>query len=865
MRLAAVLFLVAAPTAAAPAQVPGLPACLHRWDFETGTQGWTKWSDGEMVQECRQGGAHLGRSALWGSVTGRHALVHSVDGLSVPMSAVLRLWLYAPEGRAPDRITLSLRTYEHGPQSSPMFQAAFGVRPGRWQLIEVPFSELFGWSDRVFDSWTIRQFEVSADGPVEVALDDVEILAPPGRQPPRPSVMWLPGQDVTQAPAGARAQFSHTFELDHMPRYAWLQAGGDDQGTAFVNGVELGTASLTGPGEYDLVPHLRVGRNMVCLAVANHGEAPNPSGGLAVIGWGDARPDEHVVVSGTSWRSSAGAPNGWTGADFDNSAWPAADAAYRAPGGPWGVPDVYPLRQPVDRATPEVTIYAGGDGLWTMLRPLTPLLAPLRFSVGVSALDADSVAGLGQMTDGELVPGADPLRVQLAVPEGTSGPVAATVSFGPDGAQVTKVAWLPGAPAPAADEPAQCAEATGVFRAERVGDRWWLIDAHGRPFWSLACNAVMHEPYWSFHYSRLVANRYVDERSWQEVTVDRLCQWGFNSSSGSPADEPWARRGRPYFAGWNLTWAGPRLQDADGRPILFPDVFDPDWQRGAEGRVRETTERYKDDPLLIGYWTDNEIQMHDPMSPSLGIMGSFWSPGCRKELSRWLSERYGGDIEALNRRWSSREHTYAYGSFEDLPADKPQIRGAGDPVAPDLRDFVRHIIGTYAETYVRLWKKHDPRHLVCSNRFAGQFNLDFADLLKPFDIIACNSYPRDHWGQTEFDRGQLQWLRRMHQITGRPVLISEWGTQARDSRLCNNRGRLDTQAQRGECYERVMHQLWDEDYIVGAHWFCWADSTDGERANWGLVDAFDRPYLELTSSARRANLWLTDQVRQWEP
>jgi len=859
------LFLATASLGAAQGQPPGLPTCLHRWDFESGTQGWTKWSSGEMVQECREGGAHSGGFALWGSVSDRVPLVHSVDGLSVPMSAMLRLWLFAPEGLAPDRVTLSLRTNEHGPQPNPMFQAAFGVRPGRWQLVELPFSELFGWSDRLLDSWTIRQFEVSADGPAEIALDDVEILAQPGRRRAAPAVMWLPGQDVAQAPAGARAQFRRTFELDHLPRYAWLQAGGDDQGIAWVNGVELGTASLVSPAEYDLRPHLRVGTNAVALAVLNHGEAPNPSGGLAAIGWGDAHPDEHVLVSDTSWRCSAEAPDGWTEADFDDDAWPAVGAPYRMPGGPWGAPDVYPLRRPADRATPEVTLSAEGDGLWAMLRPLAPLLAPLRFSAAVSPVDANMVAGLSQVTDGELVPGTDPIRVRLAVAQDASGPIAVTVSFGTDGAEVTRIAWLPGAPAPVVGDPGYRADATGAFRAEQLGDRWWLIDGEGHPFLSLACNAVMHERYWSFHYSGLVAERYTDERSWQEVTVGRLCQWGFNSSNGSPADEPWARRGMPYFAGWNLTWAGPRLQDADGQAIMFPDAFDPEWQRGAEERVRETTERYRDDPLLIGYWTDNEIQMHDPVSPSLGVMGSFWSPGCQRELCRWLSERYGGDIGRLNAAWSSPHHTYAYPSFDGLPADKPQIRGADDPVAPDLREFVRHIIGTYAETYVRLWKKHDPRHLVCSNRFAGQLNTEFADLLRPFDIIACNSYPRDRWGQTEFDADQLQWLRQMHEITDRPIIISEWGTQARDSHLCNNWGRLDTQAQRGECYERVMRQLWDEGYIIGAHWFCWADSTDGERANWGLVDASDRPYVELTSSVQRANQWLAEQVRAWRP
>jgi len=105
----------------------------------------------------------------------------------------------------------------------------------------------------------------------------------------------------------------------------------------------------------------------------------------------------------------------------------------------------------------------------------------------------------------------------------------------------------------------------------------------------------------------------------------------------------------------------------------------------------------------------------------------------------------------------------------------------------------------------------------------------------------------------------------MHEATGRPVIVSEWGAQAADSHLINVWGRLDTQQQRGQCYGRVVEQLWDEGYIVGAHWFGWGDSTDGERANWGLLDALDRPYTGVTSAMARAHRRLAERVRAWQP
>jgi len=357
---------------------------------------------------------------------------------------------------------------------------------------------------------------------------------------------------------------------------------------------------------------------------------------------------------------------------------------------------------------------------------------------------------------------------------------------------------------------------------------------------------------------------YRRQKDWAEFACRRLFDLGFNSlAGGDEALEPHRRRTMPYFAGPGLTWAGPRLQDSKGNTALFPDVFDPEWQKGAEEWVRETTDKHRDDPLLLGYFTDNEIQMHQPLSRSIGIMDYFWSPSTAQELVRWLHERYKGEVEALNRRWSSAHHRYQYKRFDDLPADKPTRRGDDDPVGEDLRDFVRHMVKTYADTIVGLYRKHDPNHLVCSNRFAGQFDVGFADLLRPYDLIACNSYPRSRWGQTEFDEGQLQWLRAMHEKTGRPVIVTEWGVSATDTGLPNYWGRLDTQAERAQAYRNVLRQFWSEKYIVGSHWFSWVDSTDAEATNWGIVDANDRPYRPLAGAMREVNADCGQRVREW--
>jgi len=847
--------------------------CLRRWDFEDGLQAWGKWSNKAMAQEVRTGNAHSGSRALWGKATDPGTcMVHLVQGLDIPIAGtLLRFRYFVPTDAEFGYCTVNLRTHEHGEQGNPMFQVAMGLTKGHWSVMELPFDEFFGYAERAFASFRVRMFEVATTGRGEIWLDDVEVLQRPAMAAAServPAVIWVAGENPRLAEGGSRACFRRAFDLPAVPRRAWLQAGGDDEAEVYVNGIEMGRAGWS-VGEFDVTGLLKPGRNVVALSVLNHGTYPNPTGAVAVLGWGDLAPDEHVLVSDGTWQCSRERPQGWTTTEFDDGMWENAVAQAKVPAPPAGILDIYPLRSPLDRRVPDLALEMDPQGaaLWAVLKPRGPLPAPTRFHATLSVLGADMTATEIAAIDGVLPGGIAEQRVELFSCQGYHGAHVVTLRFAEFGAAVEKVTWLPQGQGLSLDRTTPFrGEATGYFHTQKIGGRWWLVGPEGNLFFSTACNAVMHEGTYSLHYSRWVTDRYADETAWREFALARLLSWGFNTDDGLVAgDEASRRRNMPYFAGWNLLWAGPRLAGPNGEQALFPDVFDPQWRQGAEQRVVEVTDRFRDDPLLIGYWTDNEIQMHDPLSPSQGVMGRFWSTGCQAEIIRWLRERYRDDIAALNTSWSSPLHTYTYASFDEVPADKPTLRGHDDPVAPDLKDFVRHIIKTYCDTYVGLWKKHDPNHLVCSNRFAGQFDTDFADLLSVYDIIACNSYPRSHWGQTEFDAEQLGWLRRMSERSGRPVIVSEWGSMARDAGLTNVWGRLDTQAQRGQMYETVLDQLWNEGHVVGAHWFGWGDSTDAERANWGLVDAFDRPYLPLTTAMMAAHRRLEGRMRAWKP
>jgi hypothetical protein len=852
------------------ASAAAAPTTLLRWGFEHGTAGWRKWSGVEMRQWAGPP-AHSGRRALWGEIRQDNAVVLGRWDLDFPVAgARLSFWYYVPRDATFGWLGVNARTREFGDR---MFQLTRGLRKGAWTRAEISFAELFGACFGRLGTLRISEFEIACVGVGRLGLDDVEVTVEDdaaARIARVPCVIYPAGLDATAAPGGARAYFRRRFSIGQPPRRAWLQAGGDEAATVWFNGKLLGEAGLSPATEYDIRPLLRSGGNVVAAAVVNHGDRPNPTGFVAALGTGDRLPDETVVVSDRGWLASAEAPEGWVEPGFDDSGWRPAQEVRRLPGPPWGnwmIVDIYPLKRPADRLAPAMGAEVRDGRIVAVLTGTAETPAEVSYDATVSALASDLSRRTVASRKGRARLDGGPAVLDLAAAAGLTGAVEVEVRTPGAPEPARKVLWLAGrGPEQVRRRAAATVPGAGFIRAVEVGGRWFLADAEGRLFHSLACNAVTDAAQLSLDYHHHVAAHYADRGAWAEFTTQRLFDLGFNSLSGGEGVlEAHRERNMPYFAGMNLTWAGPRLQDAAGNRAFFPDVFDPAWRKGAEEWVRGETGKYRDDPLLLGYFTDNEIQMHEPLSPSQGVMGYFWSPSTTRELIRWLGERYGGDVVALNRRWSSPLHTYAYTSFEEISSDKPTIRGPDDPVAADLRDFVRHIIKTYVDTVVGLYRKHDPNHLVCSNRFAGVFDVRFADLLKPYDIIACNSYPRSRWGQTDFDEGQLKWLRAMHEASGRPVLISEWSVSANDTRLANFWGRLDTQSQRGQAYRRVLRQLWDEGYIVGVHWFCWADLADSEAVNEGIVGTSGRFYEPLATAMRETNREYTARLQAWTP
>lgn len=69
---------------------------------------------------------------------------------------------------------------------------------------------------------------------------------------------------------------------------------------------------------------------------------------------------------------------------------------------------------------------------------------------------------------------------------------------------------------------------------------------------------------------------------------------------------------------------------------------------------------------------------------------------------------------------------------------------------------------------------------------------------------------------------------------------------------------LDTQAERAAAYAALVSDTATVPYVVGSHWFGFADQSpqgrfDGEDVNYGIVEIHNKPYTELLAAVKTTN------------
>lgn len=374
-------------------------------------------------------------------------------------------------------------------------------------------------------------------------------------------------------------------------------------------------------------------------------------------------------------------------------------------------------------------------------------------------------------------------------------------------------------------------KATGFFRAQKVGGAWWLVDPDGGRFIHKGVASVNTIP--TKGANAALAKAFIDKAGWAQATTEHLRAAGFNGTGSWCADEelgavktkPVRTKLLSLMSGYGKKRGGTYMQPGHvGYPGDCPFIFDEAFAAYCQSACAALAAN-KDDPWLLGYYTDNELPWSSEMLPRY-LKLSAEDPG-RRAAEAWLADR------------------------------KVEPTRLTDTLKDEFLEFA-------AERYFRITaaavRAADPHHLVLGARFHGA-----ATQLKPLlratgkhcDVVSINYY-RAWTPDAALTR---MWTAE----SGRPFLITEWYAKAEDSGLGNTGGAgwlVRTQKDRGLYYQHFAMALLADAGCVGWHWFRYSDNDPDDKkvdpsnrdSNKGMVSNRYVPYAPLVDAMTEVNL-----------
>ena len=383
-------------------------------------------------------------------------------------------------------------------------------------------------------------------------------------------------------------------------------------------------------------------------------------------------------------------------------------------------------------------------------------------------------------------------------------------------------------------------QATGFFRTQKIGDRWWLIDPEGYPY--LAKGIAVFSMGGSDRQRKALAEKFSTPEAWAESQQAMLRSYGFNSLGAWSAVDVVRRSEHPmpytvivspmgaYRSEHRKRFGGKYRQAGwQGYRFDLAMVFDPGFDAVIDGVVSQVA-KYRDDKYLVGYFTDNEIPwVNDALDRHLTLLAH--DEDAYLTVRKWFEERKGKDARV------------------DQITDE------------DRRAFQAFYFETYMRKVTAALRKYDPNHLYLGCRF-NQHREEmaspeiFAVAGKYMDVISINHYRL--W------EPKAEWMANWEKWSGKPFLITEFYTKGEDSGLPNNTGagwNVPTQADRGWFYQNFVMELLRSGNCVGWHWFTYMDNdpqnlkTDPSNrdSNKGVVAWDFSPYVVLLDEMKQLN------------
>ena len=386
-------------------------------------------------------------------------------------------------------------------------------------------------------------------------------------------------------------------------------------------------------------------------------------------------------------------------------------------------------------------------------------------------------------------------------------------------------------------------EATGFFYTTKYRGRWVIVDPEGCIHIDAALvginvgNGLTNKEHFTLKFRD-------DKELWMECVAEQLVQYGFNGS-GAWSDETRIRYFNDFSSDMKITYCpnidvmsdyAYKLGVASHNPgnTAYPNqcilVFDPGFKKYCEEVIPEFVASYKDDPNVLGYFTDNEMPLR---------VGN---------LKNYLALPEGDYGRAAAESWMLQ-------------------RGIAEADITDAigREFAGYVADTYFRIVSTILKEHDPNHMYLGARYAGiskYIEGVYTAAARYCDIISMNYY--DRWSINDGITNKIRDVERWEGWADRPYMITEFYTKGEDSGLPNLTGAgwiVHTQKDRGIHYENFIIELLRSKTCVGWSWLKYLDndptSPNAEASNIdsnkGILDNKYEPYEELVSRMTKVN------------
>ena len=373
--------------------------------------------------------------------------------------------------------------------------------------------------------------------------------------------------------------------------------------------------------------------------------------------------------------------------------------------------------------------------------------------------------------------------------------------------------------------PAITVKATGFFHTAKINNRWFVIDPQGHPFNVTAVNSM--RPGTSSNNDKALQQQFGSKEAWASATIKQLQQLGFNTA-GSWSDVESIKlynltTDHPFAYTLQLSLLSGYIREATKKnpsrknTSALAFILDEDFINYCNKKAESLTTS-KNDPNLLGYFSDNEIAFTYTEINALLKAANTGSKSV-EQLLQWMKEN-GVDETTITR------------------AQKEA--------------FIGILAGKYFQTVAQAIKNNDPNHLYIGSRLhsSAKNNISIFKAAEPYvDVISINYYGDWEPRQQSMDDWKT-W-------SNKPFFITEFYTKGEDAGMNNSSGAgwiVKTQTDRGLHYQNFCTKLLQNPQCVGWHWFRYQDNDPTDTAsdqsnqdsNKGLVNTEYKPYENLS-------------------